>query len=64
MNRLYFIHIQHDLRKMFITLVNLEWPTIFLPAPFSYKNPSHSLCVIYVKFQSIASLLSYSIIMY
>ena len=52
----------HNLSKMFITFY---YGTInsLLPAPFSYNYPSCSFFV-YVKFQSITSLLSYSIIMY
>ena len=48
----------HRFRKIYFSL---EWPTIFLPTPFSYNYPSF---FVYVKFKSIASLLSYSIIMY
>ena len=45
---------------------SLECLTIFLPAPFSYNSFNHfCVCVcVCVKFQSIASLLSYSVIMY
>ena len=45
-------------------LITLVWndQTILKPAPFSYNYPS--CFFVYVKFQSIASLLSYSIIMY
>ena len=42
---------------------SLESPRIFLPVPFSYNYPSRSFFM-YVKFQSITSLLSYSISMY
>ena len=48
----------HNLHQSTVTL-SLR---IFLPSPFSYHYISH-LFFLYVKFQSIASLLSYSIIM-
>ena len=41
---------------------SLECLTTFLPVPFSYNSPSHSF-FLYVKFQSIVSLLSYNIIL-
>ena len=42
---------------------SLELSTIFLHALFSYNYPSHSFFV-FVKIKSIASLLSYSVIMF
>ena len=52
------IHNNHDLRKMFMTLLLNDQQsfccTIFISFPFFF---------VYIKFQSIASLLSYSIIM-
>ena len=56
------IHVHHCLRNN-VHNFSLEGPTIFLSSPFLYIYPSCSFFV-YVKFQSIALLLSYSIIMY
>ena len=52
-------HIHHDIRKMFIALV---WSD----QQFFYLHQFHSFpfFFVYVKFQSINALLSYSIIMY
>ena len=53
------IHVHHDLIKTTHNF-SLEWVTIFLSAPFS----AFPFFFVYVKFQSIAPVLSYSIIMY
>ena len=51
------IDIHLDFRRKFITLADQQC----LPAPFSYNYPSHSFFFVYVRFQSIGSLLSYSV---
>ena len=53
------IHVHLDLKKN-LPNFSLEGPIIFLPLQFSYNY----LSFVYVKLQSIASLLSYSIIIY
>ena len=50
------IHIQLDLKH--VHNFSLEWPTIFLPSPFSYNYPSCSfLCA---KFQYVMHYLQYN----
>ena len=56
------IHVHHDLRKMFITLVWNVQQSFYLRHFHIIVFPV--LFCVYVKFQSIASLLSYDIIMY